>query len=64
MFNNKILSYFKTPFTRRARASTSTTTHELGGKSRNYYHMSSISFWKSHEILKEETGKEAQEISR
>ena len=48
---------FKIHVIRRARASVSAIMYELGKKSKNYYRMRDMSFWKLHNELKDEINK-------
>ena len=64
IWNNEIAKSFKTHFIRRARASVSAIMHELGNKSKNYYRMSDISFWKLRSILKEKIESKEEVSSR
>ena len=57
IFTESILSSFKTFFMQCMRVSISAIMHELGNKSKNYYHMSDNSFWKLHDILKNDINK-------
>ena len=63
IFNTNIVQSFKTYFIRYARASASAITCELGSKSKNYYRMSNIIFWKSYDILKDDMNKKNANIS-
>ena len=54
MFNNETIGSFKTYFIRRTRASVSAIVHELGKKSKNYYHMRDVSIWNFRNTLKDE----------
>ena len=55
---------FKTHVIRRARASVSAIMYELGKKSKNYYRMRDMSFWKMHDELKDEINKKPVNVSR
>ena len=48
---------FKTYVIRRTRANVSAIVCELGKKSKNYYRMRDMSFWKLHDELKDEIKK-------
>ena len=64
IFINKILIGFKSHFIRRTRASVSTIMCELGMKSKNYYRMRGVSFWKLHDALKDEMNENHLTASR
>ena len=64
MFNNDTIRAFKTHFILRARKSASGVMHELGNKSKNYYRMSDISFWKLHKMLRDDIDKKPVNASR
>ena len=55
---------FKTHVIRRTRANVSAIMHELGKKSKNYYRMRDMSFWKLHDELKDEMNKKPVSVSR
>ena len=55
---------FKTHVIRRTRANVSAIMHELGKKSKNYYRMRDMSFWKLHDELKDEINKKPVSMSR
>ena len=64
IFNNEIISGYKTHVIRRTRASVSAIMHELGKKSKNYYRMRDQSFWKLHSALKDKIHKKDYHVSR
>ena len=64
IFNNETIRSFKTHFIRRTRKSVSGIMCELGNKSKNYYRMSNVSFWKLHKMLKDDIEKKPDHVSR
>ena len=64
MFNNETIRSFKTHCIRRTRKSVSAIMYELGKKSKNYYRMSDVSFWKLHKMLKDDIDKKPDNVSR
>jgi hypothetical protein len=57
IFINSILYSFKTYFICYTWASISAIMYELGKKSKNYCRIHDISFWKLHDMLKNEISK-------
>ena len=55
---NGIVLRLKMYFIRQNRVSASSTMCDLGKKSKNYFRMRDMSFWKLHEKMKDQTNKE------
>ena len=64
MFNEEAHESFKPCFIRCTRTSVSATMHELGNKSKNYYKMHDMSFWKLHDKLKDKLNTRLPRTSR
>ena len=64
IFNNENIRSFKTHCIRRTRKSVSAIMYELGKKSKNYYRMSDVSFWKLHKMLKDDIDRKNDDVSR
>ena len=64
ILSNNIIQSYKTYVIRRVRASVSAIMYELGSKSKNYYRMTDMSFWKLHDMLKDDINKKNHNTSR